>query len=114
MQGEGTSAGLTHQFHAIAFEENLSLRQLTGVFAGARISAHEPYLPIEPTGGIYVYPFGAMVTCDVPPERREAELARLRAAQPKLTTQVVSADYPVIEQAGTPIGIFDGALRWIG
>ena len=31
-----------------------------------------------------VYPFGAMVTCDVPPVRREAQLARLRAAQ-KLT-----------------------------
>jgi hypothetical protein len=102
MQGEGTSAGLTHQFHAIAFEENLSLRQLTGVFASARLSAHELYLPIEPTGGIYVYPFGAMVTCDVPPERREAELARLRAAQPKLTTQVVGEDYSVIAQAGTP------------
>ncbi len=42
------------------------------------------------------------VTCDVPPERREAELARLRAAQPKLTTQVVREDYSVIEQAGTP------------
>jgi uncharacterized Rmd1/YagE family protein len=111
MQREGTSAGLTHQFHAIAFEENLSLRQLTGVFAGARISAHELYLPIEPTGGIYVYPFGAMVTCDIPPERREAELARLRAAQPKLTTQIVREDYTVIEQAGTQIGIFDGALK---
>jgi hypothetical protein len=105
MQGDGKSAGLTHQFHAVAFEENLSLRQLTGVFAGARISAHELYLPVEPAGGIYVYPFGAMVTCDVPPERREAELARLRAAQ-KLTTQVVREDYSVIEEAGAQIGIF--------
>jgi uncharacterized Rmd1/YagE family protein len=110
MQGDGKSAGLTHQFHAVAFEENLSLRQLTGVFAGARISAHELYLPVEPAGGIYVYPFGAMVTCDVPPERREAELARLRAAQ-KLTTQVVREDYSVIEEAGAQIGIFDGALK---
>jgi len=32
MQSEGISAGLTHQFRAIAFEENLSLRQLTVVF----------------------------------------------------------------------------------
>jgi uncharacterized Rmd1/YagE family protein len=111
MQDEETSGGLTHQFHAIAFEENLSLRQLTVVFPGARISAHELYFPVEPTGGIYVYPFGAMVTCDVPPERREAELARLRAAQPKLTTQVVREDYSVIEQAGAQIGIFDGALK---
>jgi hypothetical protein len=69
--GEGTSAGLTHQFHAIAFEENLRLRQLTGVFAGARTRTvrRNSICPSNPTGGIYVYPFGAMVTCDVPPER---------------------------------------------
>jgi uncharacterized Rmd1/YagE family protein len=102
---------LTHQFHAIAFEENLSLRQLTAIFPHARITAHELYLPIEPTGGVYVYPFGAMVTCDVSPEGREAELARLRAAQPRLTTQVVREDYSVVEEAGAPIGIFDGALK---
>ena len=111
MQDEGANAGLTHQFHAIAFEENFTLRQLSAVFRGARIGAHELYLPVEPNGGIYVYPFGAMVTCDVPSDRREAELARLRAAQPKLTTQIVREDYSVIEQAGTPIGIFDGVLK---
>jgi hypothetical protein len=52
MQGEGTSAGRTLQFHDVDFEENLSLCQLMGVIADARISAHELYLPIEPTGGI--------------------------------------------------------------
>jgi hypothetical protein len=46
------------------FEEDLSLRQLTGIFAGARLSAQKLYLPIEPAGGVYVYPFGATVTCD--------------------------------------------------
>jgi len=102
---------LTHQFHAIAFEENLSLRQLTSAFPGARITAHELYLPVEPAGGIYVYPFGALVTCDVPQEGREANLTRLRAAQPKLTTQVVREDYSVVEEAGAPTGIFNGALR---
>jgi hypothetical protein len=51
MQGEATDAGVTHQFHAIAFEENLSLRQLTDVFGSARIGARELYLSaIEPTG----------------------------------------------------------------
>ena len=102
---------LTHQFNAIAFEENLSLRQLTATFPGARITAHELYRPVEPAGGIYVYPFGAIVACDVSPEGREAELARLRAAQPKLTAQVVREDYSVVEEAGAPIGIFDGTLR---
>jgi uncharacterized Rmd1/YagE family protein len=111
MEAQEKSVGLTHQFNAIAFEENLSPRQLTGVFPDARLGAHELYLRVEPSGGIYVYPFGVMVTCDVTPERRESELSRLRAAQPKLTTQVVREDYSVIEQADAPIGIFDGALR---
>jgi uncharacterized Rmd1/YagE family protein len=102
---------MTHQFHAIAFEENLSLRQLTAVFPGARVTAHELYVPVNSSGGIYVYPFGAMVTCDMPPESRDAELARLRAAQPKLTTQVVREDYTVVEDTGAPIGIFDGILK---
>jgi hypothetical protein len=47
MRSEATSAGLMHQFHEVAFEENLSLGQLTGVFAGARISEQKLYLPIE-------------------------------------------------------------------
>jgi required for meiotic nuclear division protein 1 len=102
---------LTHQFHAIAFEENLSLRPLAAVFPGARITPHELYLPVETSGGIYVYPFGAMVTRDVPPEGREAELARLRRAQPKLTTQIVREEYTVVEDAGAAIGIFDGMLK---
>jgi uncharacterized Rmd1/YagE family protein len=102
---------LTHQFNAVAFEENLSLRQLAPVFPGARSTAHELYLQIEPGGGMYVYPFGAMVTCDVPPEGRDAALARLRAAYPKLTTQIVREDYSVIEEPGAPIGISDGALK---
>ena len=40
-----------------------------------------------------------------------AAVARLRAAQRKLTTQVVREAYSVIEQDGTQIGIFDGALK---
>ena len=103
--------GLTHQFHTIAFEENVSLRQLTSVFPGARITVHELYLPVEPAGGIHVYPFEAMVTRDVPQEGRETNLTRLRATEPKLTTQVVREDYSVVEEAGAPTGIFNGALK---
>jgi hypothetical protein len=54
-------AARLHQFSAVAFEENLSLRQFGPVFPQARISAHELYLPIEPAGGMYAYPFGAVV-----------------------------------------------------
>src|ERR1700719_595725 len=100
-----------HQFYAIAFEENLALKQLAPVFPQAKISAHELYVPIEPEGGIYVFPFGALVAYDVPPERREAELARLFRLGPKLTAQVIREDYSVLEDPSFSTGIVDGTLR---
>jgi len=102
---------LTHQFHAIAFRGEFSTRSIIGSFPGARITAHELYAPVEPAGGIYVYPFGAMVTCDVSTESREAHLTRLSVAQPKLTTQVVREHFSVVEEPGAPIAITDGALK---
>ena len=100
-----------HQFYAIAFEENLSLKQLSPFFPRARISAHELYLPLEPDSGIYIYPFGVVVMRDVPPERRDAELAPLRQASPKLTTKVVREDYSVVEDLSFQTGIVDGTLH---
>ncbi len=104
-------ASTLHQFYAIAFEENLSLRQLAPVFPTARISAHDLYLQVEPDGGLYVFPFGAVVTYDVPTERREPELARLFHLGPKLTTQVIREDYSVLEDPSFSTGIAEGMLR---
>ncbi len=101
-----------HQFYAVAFEENLSLRQVAASFPGARVTAHEICVPIEhDRAAMYVYPFGAIVLHDVSAERREAELVRLRRAIPKLTMQVVREDYAVLEDPSVPIGISDGMLR---
>jgi uncharacterized Rmd1/YagE family protein len=60
---------------------------------------------------MYVYPFGAMVLHDVPPQRREAELNNLRQALPRLTAQVVREDYLVREDPSFTTGIFEGTLR---
>jgi required for meiotic nuclear division protein 1 len=100
-----------HQFSAIAFEENLSLRQLAGAFPNAKGSALELYVPIDSVGGLYVFPFGALVTHDVPAERREAMIARIREFVPKLTTQVIREEYTVAEDAVFRIGIAEGTLR---
>src|SRR5260370_20463399 len=100
-----------HQCYAIAFEESLALKQLATVFPQAKISAHELYVPIEPEGGIYVFPFGAVVAYDVPPERRDAELARLFSMGPKLTAQVIREDYSVLEDPGFSTGIVNGTLQ---
>ena len=106
----GTNAR-KHQFYAIAFEENLSLRQIAPNFPNARITAHELYAPIDSSGGLYVYSFGALVTHDVTADRREAELARLRHFVPKLTAQVVREDYLVAEDPSFETGVAEGMLR---
>lgn len=107
----GSMAARTHQFHAIAFEENFALRQLAVAFPGARLAPHELLIPIEPGGAIYAYRFGAVVAYDVTPARREAELARIRAALPKLTTKVISEEYSVVEDPAFQTGIVGGALH---
>jgi uncharacterized Rmd1/YagE family protein len=104
-------AGRVHQFYAVAFVENLPLRQLAAAFPGARISPHRLYQTFEPEGGIYIYPFGAVVMHDVSAERREAELARLHRARPGLTAQVVREDYSVLEDPDCQTGIENGMLQ---
>jgi uncharacterized Rmd1/YagE family protein len=100
----------SHQFAAVAFEENLSLRELQGVWSGARLGRLEMQVPCEGGGEFFVYPFGAIVFHDVPLERREAELARLRKARPGLTPQVVRESFSVREEPGAKVDIVDGSL----
>ncbi len=100
-----------HLFNAIAFEENFNLRRLAPYFPGARVTARELHHTLEPDGAVYVFPFGAIATLDVPAVRREAELKRVRIAMPKLTAKVVREDYTVAEDPDFKIGIVDGVLR---
>jgi len=104
-------AAQLHQFNAIAFEENLNLRQLAPLFPDARATLRDLRRTIEPNGALYVYPFGAIVTHDIPAEQREAELKRLRTAMPKLTAKVVREEYTVAEDPAFKTGIVDGVLR---
>ncbi len=101
----------THQFSAIAFEENFSLKQLASHFQQARLTTHELCLTFPPEGSLYIYLFGAVVTHDLPPEVRDDQLAILHRALPKLTTQVVREDYSVVEDERTELGIVDGTLH---
>jgi uncharacterized Rmd1/YagE family protein len=101
--------GTTHHFAAIAFVENLSLRELAPAFPGARLGLRELYVPCD-GGEIFLYPFGAVVFHNVPAERREVELARLNRARPGLTTQVVRESFTVREEPGARLDIVDGTL----
>ena len=100
----------THQFAAVAFEENLSLRELAASYPEARLGLRDMRLAAGDGGGIFIYPFGAVVFHDVTPERREAELARLYRARPGLTTQVVRESFTVREEPGSRVDLAAGSL----
>jgi uncharacterized Rmd1/YagE family protein len=106
----GVSPPRRHSFSAIAFVENLTLRDLAGAFPGARITPHELHCKLESGGDLFVYPFGAAVFRDASAADREAELARLHAAQPGLTTETVREDFTVREEPQARLEIVDGAL----
>lgn len=108
---QALSAPRLHQFHAIAFEENLGLRALAPLFPKARITARDLYVPIDSGGAFYIYAFGAIVALGISAERREAEIQRLRRLVPRLTAKVVREDYIVCEDPAVQTGISEGMLR---
>jgi uncharacterized Rmd1/YagE family protein len=96
-----------HRFHAVAFEENLDLKQLATWFHGAKVSAHD--MRVTGAGDIggetFLFPFGAVVFHDVESVQRDVVQQRIRQARPGLTAQVVREEYTVRE---------DGTAKRIG
>ena len=92
-----------HTFHAVAFVENVSLRDLAPLYPEAKRSTHELCVTHPDGSEMFVYPFGALVFRNVPTAAREAEVVRLRAAQPKLSTSVIKEEFTVrVDSAGPP------------
>jgi len=100
-----------HDFFAVAFEENLALRELLPAFPGARLAAHDLSFPAGEGGQVFVYPFGAVVFAGVAPPDRERLLRELHQARPGLTTQVVRESFTVREGASHRVGIAEGVLQ---
>ena len=51
----------THSFYAAAFVENLSLKELAGVYPEARRTARYLRFRTQEGGEVFIYPFGAAV-----------------------------------------------------
>ena len=100
----------THAFDAVAFVDNVPIRELEGLFPGARGSVHDLVVALGEAGTLFAFPFGALVFLDVAPGRREAELARLRRDRPRLTPEVVRESFVAVERAGEGVGLKDGRL----
>ena len=99
-----------HVFHAVAFVENLSLKELAGAFTGARRSPYELAIPLGGSQAAFIYPFGVMVFQNTPPPARNELLKQLREARPGLTTAVIQEEFTVREDPSLSPGVEGGDL----
>src|SRR5262252_5304539 len=101
----------THTFHAVAFVENLSLKELASSFPEAKRTAHELWYTTPAGGTVFVYPFGAVVFHNTPPAERERQMGRLHAARPGLTNAMGAEEsITVQEEPGARPDVRDGVL----
>lgn len=100
-----------HQFHASAFVENFSLKELAKAMPEGRLRTRELHFKTREGGDLFVYPFGAAVFHDVSPAEREDWLGRIQAATPGLTRKVVVESFTVREEDGARTELIDGVLR---
>ena len=104
-------AASQHSFHAVAFVENLALKELAASFPEAQRTPHELWYSTPGGGSVFIYPFGAIVLHDVAPAERDREMSRLRAARPGLTNALVSDEtLAVREEPGAKVDVANGVL----
>src|SRR4051794_7521213 len=102
--------GALHTFHAVAFVENLSLKELAQSYPEAKRTPHELSF-VTPSGGtVFMYPFGVVVFYDVAPNARDAELTRLHRFRPGLTSATVKEEFSVREDPGMTPDVVNGVL----
>ncbi|HEX2658575.1 MAG TPA: RMD1 family protein [Polyangia bacterium] len=101
---------IEHVFHAVAFVENIALKEVAPMFDGAKRSGYELALQLGANASAFIYPFGAMVFHNVAPAARNEMLERLRKARPGLTTVVIQEDFTVREDPGRAPEFDNGTL----
>jgi uncharacterized Rmd1/YagE family protein len=100
-----------HTFSVVAFVENFAIQELATAYPEAKRTSHR-LRSVRPFGGqIFAYRFGTVVFHNVPVEGREAELERLRRAQPNLaTSRVFCLEFVVREAPGSELSVDAGVL----
>jgi uncharacterized Rmd1/YagE family protein len=99
-----------HAFHASAFVENLSLKELVAAYPQARRGVHQLRVDV-PGGEFFVYPFGAVVFRNVTPEERDRQIALLHQARGGLTSSaVIEEEFTALEDPSTEPDVSDGVL----
>jgi len=104
-------ANRSHTFHAVAFVENFSLKDLAARYPEARRVFHHLWFPAAAGGTVYLFASGTVVFHNVGQAGREAELLRLRRALPKLSdAQVLTEEFAVREEPGARPDLENGVL----
>jgi uncharacterized Rmd1/YagE family protein len=103
-------SGAVHVFHAVAFVENLSLKDLAAAYPEGRRTPHVLAFTTPGGGNVFIYPFGAIVFRDLPPTERDEALARLRRARPGLTSATVIEEFTAREDPGAKPDVAGGVL----
>lgn len=98
-----------HVFHAVAFAENLAIKDLAATYPDGKRTPQE--LRLARAGeDVFFYPFGAVVFHNVEPERRKQELEKLASLTPPLRPPVIVEELVVREEAGGSRGVVGGVL----
>ena len=104
-------AETVHTFHALAFVENFSLRDLAALYPEAKRTHHQLWYAAASGGTVYLFASGAVVFQDMGQAGREMEVQRLRRALPKLSdAQVLTEEFSVREVPGARPDIQGGVL----
>jgi len=102
---------VVHTFHALAFIENFSLKELAQHFPEAKRQYHQLSYPAGAGGAVFLFSFGVVIFFDVGQAGREGELLRLRSAPSVMRdAQVISEEFTVREQSGARPDVEDGVL----
>jgi uncharacterized Rmd1/YagE family protein len=103
-------SGRQSTFHAEAFVENLSLKDLAPFYPEAKRAPHELRFSCERGGEVFIYPFGVVVFFDVPKSGRDAELALLARVRSGLTSAAVTEEFSVREDPAAIPHVAGGGL----
>ena len=102
------------RFDAVAFAENVPLRDWASVFPNGRRSTHDVRAPLDGDGEVFAYPFGALVFRDVSAARREEVLAKVRQGFPQLSPPPIWEQFTVREDPAAKPGMAGGRSCSIG
>jgi required for meiotic nuclear division protein 1 len=98
-------------FHAVAFVENFTIKELAAIFPDAKGTHHQLWYDVASGGTVFVYPFGVVVFHNVGQAGREGELLRMRRSLPSMaSTPAINEQFAVREQPGSKPDIAGGVL----